>query len=73
VSGDHTLSAHFRQYKNFFDGACSRAGFQPRLSVRTEQGPSALNLARAGLGLALVPGNIIPPHINARLGQPAST
>jgi DNA-binding transcriptional LysR family regulator len=52
------------------DGACSRAGFQPRLSVRTEQGPSALNLARAGLGLALVPGNIVPPHFDGILLRP---
>jgi DNA-binding transcriptional LysR family regulator len=52
------------------DGACSRAGFQPRPSVRTEQGPSALNLARAGLGLALVPANIVPPHFDGILLRP---
>ena len=55
---------------DILDGACSRAGFQPRLSVRTEQGPSALNLARAGLGLALVPGNIVPPHFDGILLRP---
>src|SRR5580700_8797946 len=55
---------------DILDGACSRAGFRPRLSVRTEQGPSALNLARAGLGLALVPGNIIPPHFDGVLLRP---
>jgi DNA-binding transcriptional LysR family regulator len=38
--------------------------------VRTEQGPSALNLARAGLGLALVPGNIVPPHFDGILLRP---
>lgn len=42
--------------------ACSKAGFEPRAAVRTEQAPSALNLARAGLGIALVPGNIAPPE-----------
>ncbi len=46
------------------------AGFQPRISVRTEQGPSALNLARAGLGLALVPSNIIPPDFDGVLMRP---
>jgi DNA-binding transcriptional LysR family regulator len=55
---------------DILDGACSRAGFRPRLSVRTEQGPSALNLARAGLGLALVPGNIVPPHFDGILLRP---
>jgi DNA-binding transcriptional LysR family regulator len=55
---------------DILDSACSRAGFQPRLSVRTEQGPSALNLARAGLGLALVPGNIVPPHFDGILLRP---
>jgi DNA-binding transcriptional LysR family regulator len=46
------------------DQACARAGFEPRVSVRTEQSPSALNLARAGLGLALLPGNVVPPHFD---------
>jgi DNA-binding transcriptional LysR family regulator len=31
-----------------------------KISLRTEQGPSAVNMARAGLGLTLVPSNIIP-------------
>ena len=35
--------------------------------MRTEQGPSALNLARAGLGLALLPGNIVPPGFDGLL------
>lgn len=42
--------------------ACTAAGFHPRVSVRTEQGPSAATLAAAGLGITLVPGNIVPPH-----------
>ncbi|HEV2378027.1 MAG TPA: LysR family transcriptional regulator [Streptosporangiaceae bacterium] len=53
-----------------FERACAGAGFQPRVSVRTEQGPSALNLARAGLGLALVPGNIVPPHFDGTMLRP---
>jgi DNA-binding transcriptional LysR family regulator len=49
------------------DQSCAGAGFRPRVSVRTEQGPSALNLARAGLGLALLPGNIVPPGFDGLL------
>jgi DNA-binding transcriptional LysR family regulator len=52
------------------DKACADAGFQPRVSVRTEQGPSALSLALAGLGLALVPGNIVPAHFDGVLLRP---
>jgi DNA-binding transcriptional LysR family regulator len=55
---------------HFLEQACSAAGFQPRVSVRTEQGPSALSLARAGLGLALVPSNIVPPHFDGILLRP---
>jgi DNA-binding transcriptional LysR family regulator len=50
--------------------ACKQAGFSPRLSVRTEQSPSALSLARAGVGLALLPGNIVPPHYDGILLRP---
>ncbi|WP_034088812.1 LysR family transcriptional regulator [Streptacidiphilus albus] len=49
---------------------CEQAGFTPRLSVRTEQSPSALSLARAGIGLALLPGNIVPPHFDGILLRP---
>jgi DNA-binding transcriptional LysR family regulator len=48
----------------FLDQLCATAGFAPHVAVRTEQGPSAVALARAGLGLALVPSNIIPPHFD---------
>lgn len=60
---------------HFLEGACEAAGFQPHVAVRTEQGPSALTLARAGLGLALVPSNIIPPGFDGvvlRLDPPVS-
>jgi DNA-binding transcriptional LysR family regulator len=43
------------------NAACERAGYQPRAAVRTEQSASALNLARAGLGVTLLPSNVIPP------------
>jgi DNA-binding transcriptional LysR family regulator len=55
---------------DILNSACEQAGFTPRLSVRTEQSPSALSLARAGVGLALLPGNIIPPHFDGTLLRP---
>jgi DNA-binding transcriptional LysR family regulator len=42
---------------------CRRAGFTPRGTVRTSQAEGAARLASAGLGLALVPDNIILPGI----------
>jgi DNA-binding transcriptional LysR family regulator len=50
--------------------ACAAAGFQPRVSVRTEQGTSAGTLAAAGLGLTLVPANIVPPHFDGFVLRP---
>jgi len=55
---------------DILDLACAGAGFQPRMSVRTEQGPSALAMARAGIGLALVPGNIVPPQFDGVVLRP---
>jgi len=52
------------------DRACSAAGFRPRVSVRTEQSSSALNLVAAGLGIGLVPANVIPPHFEGVLLRP---
>jgi DNA-binding transcriptional LysR family regulator len=52
------------------DAACRAAGFQPKVSVRTEQSSSALNLVTAGLGIGLVPGNVIPPHFEGKLLRP---
>src|SRR5882757_9732203 len=42
------------------DRALRAAGVEPAIAVRTEQAPSALNLARAGLGVTLVPRNVVP-------------
>ncbi len=64
---------HFTQRSGLSEilgNACAQAGFEPRVSVRTEQGPSALSLARAGLGLALVPGNLVPPGFDGILLRP---
>jgi DNA-binding transcriptional LysR family regulator len=49
---------------DILDAACEQAGFQPRVAVRTEQSASALNLSQAGLGITLLPGNVIPLHFD---------
>jgi DNA-binding transcriptional LysR family regulator len=52
------------------DSACSRAGFQPSIAVRTEQTASAPLLAAAGLGPTLVPANVIPENYPGALLKP---
>jgi DNA-binding transcriptional LysR family regulator len=52
------------------DAACTAAGFTPRAAVRTEQAPSALNLAEAGLGVTLLPGNVVPAAFGGVLRRP---
>lgn len=64
---------HFTQpsgLADILDEACRAAGFTPHAAVRTEQSSSALNLARAGLGVTLVPGNVIPPNFDGSLAEP---
>ncbi len=45
--------------------ACGRAGFTPRAAVRTHHSATAVELAAAGLGPALVPGNVVGPDFLA--------
>jgi DNA-binding transcriptional LysR family regulator len=45
--------------------ACASAGFLPRDAVRTGQVEAAARLAAAGLGVTLVPDNIVPAHLAA--------
>jgi DNA-binding transcriptional LysR family regulator len=52
------------------DAACARAGFEPRVAVRTEQTAAAPSLAAAGLGPALVPSNILPPGFDGHVLRP---
>ncbi|MCX4580553.1 LysR family transcriptional regulator substrate-binding protein [Streptomyces sp. NBC_01571] len=52
------------------DNPCAAAWLQPRIAVRTEQAPSAIEYAGAGLGPTLVPASTIPPHFAARSCAP---
>ncbi len=49
--------------------ACRRAGFQPRVGVRTTQVAAATSLAAAGLGPAIVPDNVISPGLDASVAH----
>ncbi|MFJ8042356.1 LysR substrate-binding domain-containing protein [Kitasatospora sp. NPDC096147] len=52
------------------EAACAAAGFRPEAAVRTEQTAAAPLLAAAGLGPALVPGNVLPPGFAGRVLRP---
>jgi DNA-binding transcriptional LysR family regulator len=49
------------------DAACRRAGFQPRVAVRTTQVEAATRLAAAGLGPAMVPDNVVSAALDANV------
>ncbi len=42
---------------------CRRSGFRPRGSVRTSQAEGAVRMAAVGVGIALVPDNIVAPGL----------
>lgn len=42
---------------------CSHANFTPRDAISTAQVEAAVRLAAGGLGVAIVPANIVPPHL----------
>ena len=46
---------------------CARAGFTPRGAVVTAQVASAAHLAAAGLGVALIPDNVVPAGLTAEI------
>ncbi len=46
-------------------GVCARAGFTPRRTVQTNQVAAAAPLAAAGLGVTIVPNNVVPHGLNA--------
>jgi DNA-binding transcriptional LysR family regulator len=56
---------------DILNDACRAAGFEPHAAVKTEQAPSALALALEGLGLTLVPGNVVPPDFPGQMLWPA--
>jgi len=46
---------------------CARSGFVPRRAVRTGQVAAAARLAAAGLGVTLIPDNVVPHGLNAAI------
>jgi DNA-binding transcriptional LysR family regulator len=46
-------------------GVCAAAGFTPRRTVQTAQVAAAAPLAAAGLGVTIVPNNVVPPGLQA--------
>jgi DNA-binding transcriptional LysR family regulator len=44
---------------------CARAGFTPRRTVQTSQVAAAAHLAAAGLGVTVVPRNVVPEGLDA--------
>lgn len=55
---------------DLLDQVCARAGFHPHVAIRAEQTSAVPLLAAAGLGPALVPANIIPPHFDGLALRP---
>jgi DNA-binding transcriptional LysR family regulator len=45
--------------------ACARAGFMPRSAAQTGQVAAAAHLAACGLGVAIVPSNVLPVGLDA--------
>jgi DNA-binding transcriptional LysR family regulator len=48
-------------------GTCARAGFAPRRTVQTGQVAAAAHLAAAGLGVTIIPSNIVPTGLGAAI------
>ena len=47
--------------------ACAGAGFTPRSAVETGQVAAAGHLVAAGLGVTIIPSNVVPPGLNAAI------
>jgi DNA-binding transcriptional LysR family regulator len=58
--------------RNVVLGICASAGFAPREAVMTAQVEAAVRLAAAGIGVGIVPANIVPPGLDhfARVTDP---
>ena len=48
---------------------CAHAGFVPRDAIRTAQVEAAVRLAAGGLGVAIVPANIVPRHLSRHVRE----
>jgi DNA-binding transcriptional LysR family regulator len=59
------LFHHDHGFSELIAYVCARAGFVPRGSVRTGQVAAAAHLAAAGMGVTLIPDNIVPPGLSA--------
>jgi DNA-binding transcriptional LysR family regulator len=46
---------------------CTHAGFAPRRTVETGQVAAAGHLAAAGLGVTIIPSNVVPTGLNAAI------
>jgi DNA-binding transcriptional LysR family regulator len=46
---------------------CARAGFAPRRTVQTGQVAAAAHLAAAGLGVTIIPRNVVPTDLGAAI------
>jgi DNA-binding transcriptional LysR family regulator len=46
---------------------CAQAGFAPRRTVQTGQVAAAGHLAAAGLGVTIIPSNVVPAGLNAAI------
>jgi len=46
---------------------CARAGFTPRKTVQTAQVAAAGHLAAAGLGVTIIPDNVVPHDLDAAI------
>src|SRR3954468_14644907 len=46
---------------------CARAGFAPRRTIQPGQVAAAAHLAAAGLGVTMIPDNVVPTGINAAI------
>ena len=57
---DHGLSA-------LILNVCARAGFTPRRTVQTGQVAAAGHLAAAGLGVTIIPSNVVPQGLDAAI------
>jgi DNA-binding transcriptional LysR family regulator len=57
---DWVLFAADHGFSELIHFVCARAGFVPRASVHTGQVAAAPHLAAAGMGVTLIPSNIVP-------------